>query len=506
MGTATVWPETLIIGPTDGARNMPTITEIRTKGQVWTPAWVSRAMATYVLSGNPDLVHEPSVGSGSLIDWLMAVAQETGLRPAFHGGELHPDHLGDLEERVAAAGFKIDMQIGDYLAMNGSIEAIIANPPYIRHQRFDEAEKTALQNICETTIGCQIDRRTGVQTFFLLRTIARMRDGARGAFILPADVFEGVSAKTVFRRLAGVCTFDAVATFAPQATPFPGVDTNPIVLFFRKGPRASQLAWRRFLTSDETFESWVAGGFAEESVMRDIDEAVETGFSRAPRACDNGETVTLGALMTGSRGIATGANEYFLKTRAQIQAENLPLAAFSRCVGRTRDLDGDVLNIERLDALEQDGRPTHLLYLEPGDACLQDENLQAYLRSGEGEGISVLPLVSTRKPWWKMERRNASPILFAYLGRENVRFVRNMAGALPLNGFLCIEPLHGNDPESVLLLLQDPRTIAALVYEAKSYGDGAIKVEPNAIERVSIPRTMLDEYGITTGNEQLAFF
>ena len=485
---------------------MPTMNEVRTKGQVWTPDWVSRAMAAYVLIDSPRIVHEPSVGSGSLIDGLIAVAMERDLKPALHASELHPDHLGDLTDRVKAMGFDIEIEIGDYLAMNGPIEAIIANPPYIRHQRFSETEKTALQRISETTIGCQIDRRTGVQTFFLLRTIARMRHGARGAFILPADVFEGVAAKTVFRRLSRICAIEAVATFSPEATPFPGVDTNPVVIFFSKQKSGNEIAWRRFEKTDATFEDWVSGGFKKDTVLRNSEEAVETGFSRPPRIHPGQEIVTLGAVMTGVRGIATGANDYFLMTRNQIEENRLPLSAFVRCVGRTRDLDGDVLEIQRLDALESEGRPTHLLYLDKNQTCLKDPVLQEYLNTGEGRGIPELPFISSRKPWWRMERRNASPILFAYLGREKIRFIRNMAGALPLNGFLCVEPLNGNDPDDLLKLLRDPRTTAALTYEAKSYGDGAIKVEPNAIERVRIPRTMLAEYGISTGNEQMTFF
>lgn len=37
-----------------------------------------------------------------------------------------------------------------------------------------------------------------------------------------------------------------------------------------------------------------------------------------------------------------------------------------------------------------------------------------------------------------MEQREVPPILFAYLGRRNTRFILNEAGILPLTGFLCV--------------------------------------------------------------------
>ena len=44
-------------------------------------------------------------------------------------------------------------------------------------------------------------------------------------------------------------------------------------------------------------------------------------------------------------------------------------------------------------------------------------------------------LISTRNPWYNMEKRENPEFLFAYLGRRNTRFIRNEAGVVPLTGF-----------------------------------------------------------------------
>jgi hypothetical protein len=104
------------------------------------------------------------------------------------------------------------------------------------------------------------------------------------------------------------------------------------------------------------------------------------------------------------------------------------------------------------------------------------------------------PLISTRKPWYKMEHREIPPFLFAYLGRRNARFIRNLANVVPLTGFLCVYPLLSDNEyvEKLWQVLQHSETTNNLVLTAKSYGSGAIKVEPRSLQRLPIPENLLN--------------
>jgi hypothetical protein len=97
-----------------------------------------------------------------------------------------------------------------------------------------------------------------------------------------------------------------------------------------------------------------------------------------------------------------------------------------------------------------------------------------------------------------METRTPPPILFAYLGRRHVRFIRNLAGVVPLTGFLCVYP-HQTERQFVDALWQvlcHPETIANLALVGKSYGGDAIKVEPRALERLPLSETILSQAGL----------
>jgi hypothetical protein len=122
---------------------------------------------------------------------------------------------------------------------------------------------------------------------------------------------------------------------------------------------------------------------------------------------------------------------------------------------------------------------------------LYPEAVRAYLSKGEQEGVGSKALISTRRPWYKTEKRRVPSFLFAYLGRRNARFIRNSAEVLPLTGFLCVYPREGVNVEKLWRILQDPRVIDNLKLVGKSYGGGAIKVEPRNLEQLPIPRDLV---------------
>ena len=166
-----------------------------------------------------------------------------------------------------------------------------------------------------------------------------------------------------------------------------------------------------------------------------------------------------------------------------------------RAIGRTRDVPSDEITPELLAGVENLGRPTFLLALEGKPLTAYPASVRSYLEQGEQLGLPDKPLISQRRPWYKMEARVAPPFLFAYLGRRNSRFIRNRAGVIPLTCFLCVYP-HRQDQKFVdglWSVLSRPETIINLPLIGKSYGSGAIKVEPRALERLPLPEKLVCE-------------
>jgi hypothetical protein len=237
---------------------------------------------------------------------------------------------------------------------------------------------------------------------------------------------------------------------------------------------------------------------------RNLDEALETGLSRDPERAVSSK-YTLSRFAYVMRGIATGANEFFFLNREEGGKLRIPAEFLIPAIGRTRDVDGFYVTEETMDRLNSKGRPT--LLFAPDGRKLGDfpPEVQQYLKQGEDKGLPNKPLISSRNPWYKMERRKIPPFLFAYLGRRNARFIRNLANVVPLTGFLCVYPLTSNQDylERLWQVLQHPETVNNLTMTGKSYGAGAIKVEPRSLERLPIPEKLVQRFELFVGQAKL---
>ncbi|WP_395090844.1 Eco57I restriction-modification methylase domain-containing protein [Armatimonas sp.] len=474
---------------------------LQAKGQFWTPDWVADAMAAYVLAGGTDSVFDPAVGGGAFFRAVRRVAKGSPI--TLLGREIDPAAL----EEARGTGLTDDdlkgVELCDFATIPpvGPFPAIIANPPYLRHHRLSAETKACLKEFGAKLLGKPLDGRAGLHVYFLLRALVLLAPGGRLAFILPADVCEGVFAKPLWEWVTKNFQLETTITFAPEATPFPGVDTNAIVFLISKTAPAKVLTWLRCTQAHtDDLRHWVEGGSAPsiEQTERSMGEALVTGLSRPPRDLDAPIGPILGDFARVMRGIATGDNAFFFLTQEQADALEIPDEFLKDAIGRTRDISSDHLTLAHLEALDVKGRPTLLFAPDNRPLSAFPKKVQVYLQQGEALGLPQRALISQRKPWYKMEQRTPPPFLFAYLGRRNVRFIRNDAEALPLTGFLCIYPKR-SDPayiDALWKVLQHPGTVANLAQVGKSYGAGAIKVEPRSLERLPLPEVLVAQSGL----------
>lgn len=479
---------------------------LREKGQFWTPDWIAQPMVEYVLADRGGLLFDPAVGAGAFFRAARAIARERSLSVRLAGMEIdstalvlalqHGVERSDLEQVI----------IGDFVLQppQAKFDAIVANPPYIRHHRLAPQQKAQLRQLVTTLIGRPLDGRAGLHIYFFVRALSLLENNGRLAFIMPADTCEGKFAPDLWAWVVRDYALDAVISFSPEATPFPNVDTNPLIFFIRKAPPQPRFLWARcHRPSTDALKNWVRSGLPSTSerdltvVVRDLREGLSTGLSREPISEELGRYV-LGDFVKVMRGIATGANDFFFMTVERARELGIPLEFFVKAVGRVRDVPGNEITDETLDRLDRQGRPTLLLALSGDDEATFPAPVRQYLREGERLGLPERPLIAQRRPWYKMEVRVPPPFLFAYLGRRNSRFILNRAGVVPLTGFLCVYPKEEAGDyrlEQLWQLLSHPDTAANLAVIGKSYGDGAIKVEPRLLERLPVPEHLVQRFG-----------
>jgi hypothetical protein len=460
-------------------------------------------MASWVTETLPETLFDPAVGPGT----FLSAARVVGYTGPFDGFELHEVALTDGERPGLTQKDFSRIQIADFISspVPRTYPAIISNPPYIRHHRLSGQRKSELRTMAQRILGFALDGRVGLHVYFLLKCLEHLSPRGRLAFLLPADVCEGVSSRALWNRLCERYRLEAILTFDESAAPFPQVDTNAMVILMSHSAPSSHFEWMRVekqnigsilhaLRPAENGQDAMSSSFCQK---RELTEALATGLSRPPRPTAL-HGVPLSHFARVVRGIATGANEFFFLTREQVKSLGIAPRFFLRAIGRTRDCRGNVLHPSTLEQLDQAGRPTWLLNLDNTPKERLPASLQSHLEHGEQQQLHQRSLIQSRRPWYKMEQRVAPPILFAYLGRRDCRFILNEAGVVPLTGFLCVYPWD-SDPEMVRRLwraLNHPSTLQSLAFTGKSYGGGALKVEPRQLDNLEIPLSVLQEVGL----------
>ncbi|MCG6552828.1 MAG: SAM-dependent methyltransferase [Candidatus Magnetominusculus sp. LBB02] len=467
---------------------------LRDKGQFWTPGWIAEAMVAYVAK-DTDLIFDPAAGRGAFLEALLKIGRQDVL---YFGTDTDKDLLTDkiynnkcclVEER-------------DFIKHPplNKFRAIVANPPYIRHHRIDNDTKLLLKRLSVRIIGHSIDGRAGYHIFFLIQALNLLEKNGRLAFIMPADTCEGTFAGKLWKWISEKFCIEAVITFESMATPFPSVDTNAIIFMIKNSRPVENILWVKSNEAHSTdLLKFVSSDFKThmfdslEIVSRNLGVAIATGLTR-PQQAQSGFTFRLNAFATVMRGIATGSNEFFFLTARQVKELAIPAEFIKRAIGRTRDVTGDILTVADVNNLEDKDRPTYLFSIN-GHSELPD-SVSRYLEIGQLMGLSDRPLIKQRSPWYKMETREVPPLLFAYLGRRNTRFILNEAGVVPLTGFLCVYPLCKDKAYTIKLweALNHPDTLSNLPLVGKSYGSGAIKVEPGNLSVLPIPQHIVKQY------------
>ena len=206
---------------------------LREKGQFWTPDWVAEPMVAYVLIGGSESIFDPAVGKGVFFHASNKIANELGRRVVKRGTEIDDEVLMKAQESGLSMSDLKNVDIRDFVLNppKGAFKAIVANPPYIRHHRISRSVKEKLKLFSKSLIGVSLDGRAGLHIYFLLRALQLLERNGRLAFIMPADTCEGIFAKSLWEWISANFRIDAVIGFSPEATPFPRVDTNPIIFF-----------------------------------------------------------------------------------------------------------------------------------------------------------------------------------------------------------------------------------------------------------------------------------
>ena len=468
----------------------------RKLGQFQTPFDVADLMAGWLASEKIETLLDPAVGSGRL---LFRSPGAGAMPERMIGFDIDPLAIAMATTNLRSRGLHADFFQADFLTDDDAVrasglvanppDAVIANPPFCRHQELSAAQKELLHVRTLERTGLQLSRRTGLHAFFLLRALELARDDARLAFITPSgwlDVSYGLPVKDYLARTVWV---ESMVVFEPNHLVFPKATTTATIFFIRKRESSGQptrvVRAIRQAGPAEILEA-VNGGDTTLSTSL-VDLGTQEADSKRPRqGRRRGGGTALQEVARVRRGIATGNNGFFVISEARRRKWEIDELSLRRCLARPQMFPVDVITESTLEDLG-DGCQRWILSSPHADHEKRRDGLGEYLRWGLDEaGANQSYLARNRGVWHQPEERDSCAILVPCINRKQPRFIWNQTGAVALNSFHIIEPHDDADVERIWSTLNSRRCVTQLQSLARPYGGGMLKLEPKALKQLRL--------------------
>lgn len=483
-------------------------------GQFFTEQRIARFMADWVLSGNSSIsLFDPAFGLGAFYD----AAHSAGFRGAYIGVEIDPKVM----EFFCASRNSVTCQIAnaDYLAIWGnSYPAIVCNPPYMRFQKI--VGRDAVHANFEKHLGIRLSGYTNIASAFLVKSISELSEGGRLAYIMPLEFLNAGYGNLVKKMLLEQGTLHAIIRIACEKEAFPEATTSVGVILFEK--KKAEFPIRFFVAETLAHLEVLLDANPVSSMSIDSlspDEKWFRHFEYSSQIPIASQLIPIKVYGGFSRGIATGANEFFTLNKVQFDTLGLRNAEIAPCITKSLQIKKSIFRDVDLSGLVDANAPVCLLNL---NGNLSD-GARKYLEHGERLGFHNRYLTKSRSPWYKIENRKPAPLLFGVFSRGGFKIIRNYTDALNLTCYHGFQPnLFGFDYiDHLFLYFQSVAGRHILSLNMRRYGDALDKFEPNDLNNALCPSmdffkrigkneicteiTYLEKYGNLSSRAELMF-
>lgn len=470
-------------------------------GQFATPPGLALTIARYVRSqlwsSRREKVSflDPAIGTGAFYSALLTAFPRTRVVRAA-GVEL--DSPVAATARSLWAPFPLEIIEADFTdleppsAPEEKFNLILTNPPYVRHHHIDRAVKSRLQHRVREELSARMSGLAGLYAYFLLLCHEWMRDRGIAVWLIPSEFMDVNYGRDVKHYLTSKVQLLHIHRFAPSDVQFEdALVTSAIVVFEKHPPDGS--AEVRFSVGGSILEPALEGRIP----LREL--SPETKWTRYPgeRTPPNRAApgITLGDLFSIKRGLATGANRFFILPRDEARAKGIPDAFLRPILPSPRALQGAIVQAGD-DGYADLENPLALIDCNLPEHEVQEKypTLWKYLEEGLRQGLDRAYLTSHRTPWYSQEKRPAAPFMCTYMGRgrkdgQLFRLIWNRSQATAANVYLLLYPtpllasfLQKDErlEKQLFEVLQaiDPESLRR---EGRVYGGGLYKLEPKEL-------------------------
>jgi adenine-specific DNA-methyltransferase len=443
-------------------------------------------MAKWVMEKSPKTVLDPAFGLGIFYEEINKIALNLRKKTHFTGYEIDQRILRYLN--ISEKEQKLTIINEDYLESDVVyFDAIICNPPYIKFQKF--IQRHNVLPIIEQQIGKKLGGYSNLSSVFLAKALKQLNTQGRLAFIMPFEFFNTGYGKEIKKSLLDNYLLKQIVIFDNEKDIFPDVTTTICMLLCENNRLDEPIKITHIMKNEELEKIDNLSRFYQYTINRAnlpfnkkwtpiilslfFKQEIPDGFCQ------------LSIYGKFIRGIATGANEFFALTPSKIEEFNLERQDICKCITKSQLIRQSVFTHDDFLRLHSADKPVYCL--DVTDA--KKQAVLNYIRLGEEMKYHERYLTKHRTPWYKIEERIPSPVLFGVFNRGRLKVIRNYTEAVNFTCYHSFYPnLFGeNVLNKIFLYLFSDIGQKIIQINKRSYGGKLEKFEPNDLNESYCP-------------------
>jgi adenine-specific DNA-methyltransferase len=387
----------------------------------------------------------------------------------------------------------VTINLEDYLVndWNNTYDSIICNPPYFK---FQDYKNKAILKLLKEKLKVNISGFSNIYALFILKSVMQLETKGRAAFIVPSEFLNSDYGVTIKDYLIKAKVLKHVFIFNFNEKVFGDAITTSAILLLAKDNNINNVKFTEIKNINDLSKIQKAIDSYPNDVgdmvvnTNEIDPSIKwRTYYQALNANKFKQLVPFSNYAKVVRGIATGANDYFIFNIQKAKEHGLKVEHLLPCITKSKDVTTPFFTKESFDDLVDRNKN---MYLFNGFKSLDNEEVKKYVNFGEENNYDKRYLTSKRNPWFALENRPPSPIWVGVFNRNGLKFIRNEAQISNLTTFHCV--YLKNDLFTTInidllfaYLLTD---IAKEIFDdnRREYGGGLKKFEPNDLNNAQM--------------------
>lgn len=411
--------------------------------QYFTPLPISKIMQEWLDVSDNHSVLEPAVGTGNL---LTTIKNKNIF--AYDKDKRCLDYV--LENREIHAYHQ------DYLlSESNQYDRIISNPPYLKYNQYD---LTTVKEFFQNQYGILLPGNINAYQVFVIKGLFELSQHGKAVYLIPSDWYAPYRESFFQNFLMTQKSLKYIVLYDENTPVFDDNMSSACLLMFDKQYEGEPIVKKTVYQSSQTLNDIMC--------LPDYHKPV----------IDDG-MILLSDVMHVKRGIATGANEWFVGDLNKFNY--FPYKVLTPCITKASDINQASIQDRALSYKSDFDK-----YIISPD---QSKICQDYIALGESQGLHQRYLTRKRKQWYSINLPRIPDAFINVFTRKEFYILENILRAQSLS---CFHYVYLKDTIDIykynnFIMGDDFHRSAENVM--KKYGGGLWKLEPGMIMNMKIP-------------------